>query len=112
MTTRRSRLEVIHEDRPELTPIQYAIMGLLHEQPTHGYELQRFFSPAGVLVEVAQVEQPTLYANLKDLATRRLIAGSEAREGSRPPRTVYSLTSEGERLLDAWLREPVQRLRQ
>jgi PadR family transcriptional regulator AphA len=112
MTTRRTRLEVIREDRPELTPVQYAILGLLHEHPAHGYELQRSFSPAGALVEVAQVEQPTLYANLKDLAARNLIAGSEAREGARPPRTVYALTEEGTRLLDTWLREPVQRLRQ
>jgi DNA-binding PadR family transcriptional regulator len=99
-------------DRPDLTPVQYAILGLLHEQPAHGYELQRSFSAHGDLAEVAQIEQPTLYAALKDLATRELIAGNETREGARPPRTVYALTVDGERLLTAWLRAPVQRLRQ
>ena len=112
MTARRAPLEVVRDDRPELTPVQYAILGLLHEQPAHGYELQRSFSTDGPLVDVAQVEQPTLYAALKELAARGLIAGTEAREGARPPRTVYALTTEGERLLTAWLREPVQRLRQ
>jgi DNA-binding PadR family transcriptional regulator len=111
MVSRRSQLQVIPQ-RPELTPVQYAILGLLHERPAHGYELQRSFSPDGDLAGVAQIEQPTLYAALKDLATRELVAGTEAREGARPPRTVYALTPGGERLLTAWLRAPVQRLRQ
>jgi DNA-binding PadR family transcriptional regulator len=111
MVSRRSALTVV-PSRPELTPVQYAILGLLHGQPAHGYELQRSFSTDGDLADVAQIEQPTLYAALKDLAARKLIEGTEAREGSRPPRTVYALTSEGERLLTTWLRAPVQRLRQ
>jgi PadR family transcriptional regulator, regulatory protein AphA len=111
MVSRRSALTVVPA-RPELTPVQYAVLGLLHEQPAHGYELQRSFSAHGDLADVAQIEQPTLYAALKDLAARELIEGSEAREGARPPRTVYALTAEGERLLTSWLRAPVQRLRQ
>jgi DNA-binding PadR family transcriptional regulator len=111
VVSHRSPLQVVPE-RPDLTPVQYAILGLLHEQPVHGYELQRSFSSHGDLAEVAQIEQPTLYAALKELATRDLIAGAETREGARPPRTVYALTPEGERLLTAWLRAPVQRLRQ
>ena len=95
-----------------LTPVQYAILGLLHEQPAHGYDLQRVFADSGDLGGIAHVEQPTLYAALKDLATRALISGVESREGARPPRTVYELTPEGQALLQAWLTTPVQRLRQ
>ncbi len=96
----------------DLTPVQYAMLGLLHDQPTHGYELQRAFASSGDLAEVAQVGQPALYAALKELVARRLIAGSEEREGARPLRTTYTLTADGERLLTDWLREPVRRLRQ
>ena len=108
-----SHLEVVREERPPaLTPVQYAVLGLLHEQPTHGYDLQRAFAASGPLNGVAPVEQPTLYAALKELAHMGLIEGTETRAGARPPRTVYALTGEGERLLTAWLRAPVQRLRQ
>lgn len=58
------------------------------------------------------VEQASLYAALKDLAARGLIEGTETREGLRPPRTVYSLSRRGERVLEAWIRTPVERLRQ
>lgn len=95
-----------------LTPVQYAILGLLHGRPAHGYELQRSFGDGGDLAGVVHVEQASLYAALKDLAARGLIEGIEAREGARPPRTVYALSRRGQRLLSVWLRTPVERLRQ
>lgn len=94
------------------TPLQYAILGLLHDQPAHGYDLQRVFSLEGDLNGVVSVGQPALYAALKDLAARRLVVGVEARDGARPPRTVYSLTPTGERAFEEWARTPVRRLRQ
>lgn len=97
---------------PPLTPVQYAILGLLSGRPAHGYELQRSFSDGGDLAGVVHVEQPSLYAALKDLAARGLIEGTETRDGTRPPRTVYSLSRRGQRLLAVWLRAPVERLRQ
>ena len=86
MPARRPRLVVVHEERTELTAVQYAVLGLLHRRPAHGYELQRFFAAAGELAVVVPVEQPTLYAALKELAARDLIEGAETREGLRPPR--------------------------
>jgi PadR family transcriptional regulator AphA len=97
---------------PSLTPLQYAVLGLLHDSPAHGYELQRAFADGGDLAGVAHIEQAALYALLKDLAVRGLIEGSEVREGLRPPRTVYALSDDGTRLLDSWLHSPVQRLRE
>ncbi len=107
----------IHEQHPtpaapDLTPVQYAMLGLLHDHPAHGYELQHAFAPGGDLADVAQVGQPALYAALKDLVARRLIEGHEGREGARPLRTTYAPTAEGERLLLEWMRVPVKRLRQ
>jgi DNA-binding PadR family transcriptional regulator len=112
MTTRSAALAPVEPIRAGLTPVQYAVLGLLHSHPAHGYELQRRFAAPGDLADVVPVEQPTLYAALKDLATRGLIEGTEVREGLRPPRMVYALTVPGDRLLSAWLRAPVARLRQ
>lgn len=95
-----------------LSPAQYAILGLLYEAPAHGYQLQRSFGAEGDLAAVLPLEQASLYAALKELATRGLIEGVEVREGLRPPKTVYQLTTDGGRLLDAWLKTPVERLRQ
>jgi len=94
------------------SPLQFAILGLLHDQPAHGYDLQRVFSLDGDLNGVVPVGQPALYAALKDLAARTLVVGVESRDGVRPPRTVYSLTPIGEHEFDEWSRTPVRRLRQ
>lgn len=92
--------------------VQYAVLGLLGVHPAHGYDLQRRFGPGGELGDILPLEQPTLYAALKDLARRGLIEGAEQREGHRPPRTVYRLTAEGEAALEGWLARPVRRLRE
>lgn len=110
MSARRAVVPLIAEE--PLTPVQYAILGLLRSRAAHGYELQRSFTEGSDLAGVVHIEQASLYAALKDLAGRGLIEGSEAREGLRPPRTVYSLSRRGERLLDAWMQAPVERLRQ
>ncbi len=96
----------------DLSPPQYAMLGLLHERPAHGYELQRAFAADGDLSDVAGIGQPALYAALKELVARGLIAGREGREGARPLRTTYQPTAEGARLLLGWVRTPVKRLRQ
>jgi PadR family transcriptional regulator AphA len=110
MTARRAAAPVAHD--VALTPVQYAILGLLREHAAHGYELQRSFSEGSDLAGVVHLEQASLYAGLKELANQQLIEGTETREGLRPPRTVYGLTADGRRVLDAWLRTPVERLRQ
>jgi len=95
-----------------LKPLDYALLGLLSEQPAHGYRLQQAFAESADLGAVIRVEAPTLYAALKELAARELIAGHEVRRGPRPPRTVFDLTADGRAVLEAWLNAPVERLRE
>lgn len=94
-----------------LSPAQYAVLGLLHEAPAHGYQLQRRFTGDGDLATVLPLEQASLYGTLKELAAHGLIRGVEVREGARPPKTVYEVTPDGARALDRWLKLPVERLR-
>ena len=95
-----------------LSPLQYAVLGLLNRAPAHGYDLMHSFNEGADLAAVARIEQPSLYAALRDLAGEDLIAGHEERDGLRPPRTVYQLTAAGESVLATWLSEPVKRLRE
>ncbi|MPZ99553.1 MAG: PadR family transcriptional regulator [Dehalococcoidia bacterium] len=95
-----------------LKPLEYALLGLLSEQPSHGYVLQQAFSESADLGAVIRVEAPTLYAALKELAARGLIAGHEVKRGSRPARTVFELTADGSTALEEWLTAPVERLRE
>ena len=99
--------------RPQrLRPLDFAVLGLLSEHPSHGYELQRAFSESAELGAVIRVEAPTLYSALKELAAAGLIVGHEVRRGARPPRTEYRLTEAGRAEFEAWLRTPVERLRE
>ena len=95
-----------------LKPLDYALLGLISAEPSHGYRLQQEFSESAPLGAVIRVEAPTLYAALKELAARELIVGREVAGGPRPARTVFELTAEGRETLEEWLAAPVERLRE
>lgn len=87
----------------ELTTTSYAMLGLLAIRPWSTYELAKqmrrnlhFFWPRA---------ESNLYAEPK-----RLVAGGWARARSLPVgqrrRTVYSITAQGRRALEQWLRLP------
>jgi DNA-binding PadR family transcriptional regulator len=97
--------------RPEISLVDFAILGLLHECPMHGYEVARYFAPDLDLGLVVPLELATVYGVLKDLQGRGLIEGRREVVGRRPPRVVFSLQSVAEIELAAWLQEPVRRLR-
>ena len=97
-------------ERPLLAG-EYASLGLLALRPMHGYEMACFFEESG-LSQVCPVEQSTLYTYLRNIEARGLVRWSEEREGLRPPRKVYALTRDGDRVIDQWLRRPVTRMRE
>src|SRR4051794_36619138 len=83
----------------------HALLGLLEPAPRHGYDLKRlfdrYFAPDRPLA-FGQV-----YATLGRLERdgRVVVASVDQRDG--PERRTYAITGEGERALDAWLREPI-----
>ena len=96
MVSRRARL------------LEFAILGLLHEGPTHGYELRRRLNTA--LGPFRALSYGTLYPALKGLLDRGLIAEATDPAGpsGRRPRVVYELTPTGQGLrpvlesMNAW----------
>ncbi|HMM94895.1 MAG: PadR family transcriptional regulator [Micrococcales bacterium] len=82
MVTRRAQL------------LEFAVLGLLHEGPTHGYDLRRRLNEA--LGPFRALSYGTLYPALKSLLGRGLIAETaDAARSAKRPRVVYELTAAG-----------------
>jgi len=74
--------------------LDFALLGLLHEGPTHGYELRRRLNEA--LGAFRALSYGTLYPALSGLVARGLIAQST---GPSPERPVGSTTSGRNRIV-------------
>ena len=89
--------------------LQFAVLGLLHEGPLHGYELRKRLN--GVLGTFRAISYGSLYPCLKEMLAAGLIvedgpadAGAPALSGRRA-RIVYKLTPEGKDRFQEWLVE-------
>jgi DNA-binding PadR family transcriptional regulator len=78
--------------------LEFAVLGLLHEGPMHGYELRKRLNAA--LGVFRALSYGTLYPSLRGLLAKGLIteapgATEGAVAGSRRARIVYELTADG-----------------
>jgi len=79
--------------------LEFAVLGLLHESPMHGYELRKRLNAA--LGVFRALSYGTLYPCLRGLLDNGLIAEASATQyaaataGSRRARIVYELTADG-----------------
>ncbi|MHB1739918.1 MAG: PadR family transcriptional regulator [Actinomycetes bacterium] len=94
--------------------LEFAVLGLLHESPLHGYELRKRLN--ALLGAFRAFSYGSLYPCLKDLVARGWIveqtpsgptaSGHTASLGAgRRSRIVYTLTAEGKEHLDSKLAE-------
>src|SRR3954451_21390497 len=94
-----------------LLPGESAVLGLLALRPMHGYEMARYFDRDD-LTEVCPLDQSLLYTYIRNVEERGLVTWTEERVGLRPPRKIYALTPTGQAVLDHWLHQPVDRMRE
>jgi len=78
--------------------LEFAVLGLLHDGPTHGYDLRRRLNSA--LGPFRALSYGTLYPALRSLVERGLITHSVSAEvvpptASTRARIVYELTADG-----------------
>jgi DNA-binding PadR family transcriptional regulator len=89
--------------------LEFAVLGLLHEAPQHGYELRKRLNAA--LGPFRALSYGTLYPCLRGLLERHWIVESDgpdataATAGSKRARIVYELTAEGKERFQDLLRE-------
>ncbi|WP_371811205.1 helix-turn-helix transcriptional regulator [Yimella sp. cx-51] len=73
--------------------LELAVLGLLHEQPMHGYELRKRLS--GILGAFRVVSYGSLYPCLRTLSERGWITEHAEQTRGKRPRISYELTAEG-----------------
>jgi DNA-binding PadR family transcriptional regulator len=91
-------------------PAEYAILGLLNQQPMHGYELFQQFE-GGTIGQIVHLEMSQMYAFLKKLERLDYIVPRVEPQGVRPPRKVFHLTETGHETFFSWLAQPVEKPR-
>jgi len=97
---------------PELSPGEWAVLGLVGERPTHGFAVAQILAPRGELGAVWSMARPAVYNAVNKLETFGLVHPVSAEPGTRgPTRTVFSLTDTGRLALDDWLASPVDHVR-
>jgi DNA-binding PadR family transcriptional regulator len=89
--------------------LEFAVLGLLHDSPMHGYELRKRIN--AVLGSFRAISYGSLYPCLKQLLAAGLIrevgpadAGAPSLSGRRA-KIVYQLTADGKERLDEMLSE-------
>lgn len=87
---------------------EYVLLGVLKQQPMHGYELCRAAARLEGVSLVWRVKQSAIYALLDRMESMGWIAGRVVPGESRPARKEYRLTESGCDQLDAWVRQPVE----
>jgi PadR family transcriptional regulator AphA len=92
-------------------PAEYAMLGLLHSRPMHGYEMFQQFE-SGTMGQIIHLEMSQMYAFLKKLERMNYIEAELEPQGSRPPRKVFHITALGRETFLRWLTEPLVRPRE
>jgi DNA-binding PadR family transcriptional regulator len=87
-------------DEHQLTTTSYAILGLLAARPWSTYELAKQMRRS--LHHIWPRAESNIYAEPKRLLELGLAAAEPQTVGQRP-RTVYTITDEGQRTLERWL---------
>ena len=86
---------------PHLTTTSQAILGLLSIVPMSGYDLAQAAEHS--VHRFWPVSKSQVYAELARLEPMGLVQGTEVAQDRWPDKRLFSLTEQGEQVLDSWL---------
>jgi DNA-binding PadR family transcriptional regulator len=89
-------------------PIHHAVLALLVEGPSYGYELKGMFEEA-IGPQWGELNIGHLYQILERLERDGLVTKRVHPQARRPARSVYRLTAAGQKELEDWLQAPFVR---
>jgi DNA-binding PadR family transcriptional regulator len=100
------------ERRPTLSLNEWAVLGVLVDQPRHGYDIAAELHAGTPIGDVWHLTRQLVYRALDRLQALGLVEPRRTEPGSAgPPRTVYGPTPRGRTSLRRWLRTPVRHIR-
>jgi DNA-binding PadR family transcriptional regulator len=85
--------------------VPYALLGLLEQQPRHGYDLKRLFDR--YFAPDHPVAYAQVYSTLGRLEERGRVRLESIERAEGPDRRRYAITDEGTRELERWLERPL-----
>jgi PadR family transcriptional regulator AphA len=93
---------------PGLSLAEWLVLCLVSEEPAHGFALAARLAPDGDMGIIWHVRKAVVYRAAQRLERLGLIT-AEDKQHSRlgPPRSRLSVTPEGDRAAQGWLRQPV-----
>ena len=87
--------------------LEYILLGLIREEPAHGYALYEKLRNTAELSLIWQVKRSKLYYLLDKLEHDELLVSSIASHGPYPDRKVFEITDHGKQILEKWMYSPV-----
>lgn len=89
-------------------PIHHAVLALLGDEPSYGYELKSAFE-AAIGPQWGQLNIGHLYQVLDRLTRDGLVTSARVAQSVKPDRVVYEITDAGRAELGRWLAAPTPR---
>jgi len=83
--------------------VQYALLGLLAQQPRHGYELHAQLQALAGGAENWRIKPAQVYTALVRLAAAGLVTQEAVEKSGGPEKRIFALTPKGLEALRAWL---------
>ena len=87
--------------------LEYILLGLIRDEPSHGYALFDKLRNTAELSLIWQVKRSKLYYLLDKLESEGYLTSFLSKEGPYPERNVYQITTKGTEGLELWLYSPV-----
>jgi PadR family transcriptional regulator AphA len=99
--------------RSTLSLNEWAVLGVLCDEARHGYDIAAALRRDTPIGTAWRVDRQFVYRALERLEALDLAEPRRTEPGEGgPPRTVFGPTRKGRAALRAWLREPVEHLRE
>ncbi len=106
MNSQNKNLEPQERDR---NPAEYLVLGALAGGPLHGYDLYQYLEEH--LGRIWTLGRSRTYALLSRMEQAGMVTHERQAQEKRPDRKVFSLTPAGRKKFKAWVKTPVEHVR-
>jgi DNA-binding PadR family transcriptional regulator len=89
--------------------VRNALLGLLAQQPRHGYDLHAAFEAVVGGKQNWDVKPAQIYTTLARLEASGLVRQEGVEQEGGPEKRIYALTKEGQQALEQWLTSAIER---